>query len=265
MTVQNFEAMQFLSVASIFRNEASVLDEWIRHYMSRGVDHIHLIDDRSSDDFHTVLRPYLESGFVTLHECREDDSPGRQDRCYNHILAPLRREIGWLLLVDVDEFVWDCGGFSLRRFAEDLSASGESYVRIYMDDFGDAGHEAQPPSVVRGFTRRARRPSDSCAVTKFKHLVRMDVAARLGFHTTRVVGAPVMERVDLSQARLRLNHYKLQSRDRWMRIVVPRGSANGTEVYHHRHSVEFFDRRRDGMNAVEDLGLITQNDAYGIP
>lgn len=252
-----------LCVAAIFRNESLILQEWLEHYRARGVSHIYLIDDRSSDDYMTVLQPYLKSGFVSLHHCEEStDKPGRQDVCYNRVLGPMFPEINWLLLVDVDEFVWDENNLSLVPVTKEMDKINKSIYRVFMDDYGDNGHVLQPASVVSSFTRRAAR---IFTLGKFccKSLVKVSCLSKLGFITTRVRNETSERRKQTPNSVLRLNHYKLQSRERWEKIVVPRGSANATENVHHRHSKKYWDTNTKRFNKVEDLGLVTQNKKYG--
>ena len=55
-----FFKMYKLSVGALFKNEASILKEWIEHYLHHGVEHFYLINDNSTDNFLDVLQPYVE-------------------------------------------------------------------------------------------------------------------------------------------------------------------------------------------------------------
>ena len=49
------EPKYYFSIGAVFKNEAHALDEWIQHYLMRGVDHIYLINDFSTDAFKPII------------------------------------------------------------------------------------------------------------------------------------------------------------------------------------------------------------------
>jgi len=51
------EPAHFLSICTIFKNEARYLREWIEFHRLVGVDHFYLYENRSEDDFAPVLAP----------------------------------------------------------------------------------------------------------------------------------------------------------------------------------------------------------------
>src|SRR5471030_1192718 len=57
-----------LSIATIFKDEAPYLKEWIEFHKMMGVEHFRLYNNDSEDDFLTVLDPYIQSGEVSLIE-----------------------------------------------------------------------------------------------------------------------------------------------------------------------------------------------------
>src|SRR6266705_5250077 len=56
----------YLAACAIFRNEAAYLEEWLNFHLGVGVEHFYLYENRSTDDFRTVLPPFLERGVFTL-------------------------------------------------------------------------------------------------------------------------------------------------------------------------------------------------------
>jgi len=50
--------MHTFCVGAVFRNESHILDEWIRHYLDRGADHIYLVNDFSNDNFLDKILPF---------------------------------------------------------------------------------------------------------------------------------------------------------------------------------------------------------------
>lgn len=251
-----------LTIAAIFRDESMILEEWLEHYKVRGVDHIFLINDGSKDSFEKILKPYIDSGFVSMFNCQESrDLMGRQNICYNNILRPLFPSMDWLLLIDLDEFVWNTEHPSLKAYLNKAELKGVDTINIFMDDFGSSGMELQPPSVVESFTHRAKRPKKLSNLFKTKSLVRVKNIKTLGFVSTRT--GHEKRRINLEEETIRLNHYKFQSRERWEKVVLPRGSANAAEHIHRRHSDCFWRTHDARCNKVEDFGLIKQNEKYG--
>lgn len=56
----------YLSILSIFKNEAPFLKEFIEYYLLMGVDHFYLYNINSEDDYADILRPYIDKGIVTF-------------------------------------------------------------------------------------------------------------------------------------------------------------------------------------------------------
>ena len=98
--------MYSLSVGCLFRNESHSIVEWLEHYLFHGVEHFYLINDASDDGFQRLLDPYLKNGVVTLFNANWDRYVGRQRDMYNCYVLPRLSETKWLLMVDMDEYVW---------------------------------------------------------------------------------------------------------------------------------------------------------------
>ena len=56
----------FLSICTVFKDEAPYLKEWIEYHKLLGVEHFRLYNNDSIDNYQEVLRPYIEKGEVTL-------------------------------------------------------------------------------------------------------------------------------------------------------------------------------------------------------
>jgi hypothetical protein len=100
-----------LTIGCIFQNEAPYLKEWIEFHKMVGVQRFVLVDDRSTDDFQDVLRPYIDAGDVQLlrSPCPERWQ-GREWITYQCAVIrifceQLRGVSRWLALIDIDEFI----------------------------------------------------------------------------------------------------------------------------------------------------------------
>src|SRR5271165_4385432 len=55
-----------LAICAIFQNEAPYLKEWIEFHKLVGVQHFYLYNNLSTDDYITVLAPYIDTKEVDL-------------------------------------------------------------------------------------------------------------------------------------------------------------------------------------------------------
>lgn len=92
----------YFSICCIFKNEARYFKEWLEFHRIIGVDHIYAYNNDSDDNFHEVLKPYIDEGYVTLI-----DFPGQyaQFPAYAHCYNNYGQETYWLSYVDLDEFI----------------------------------------------------------------------------------------------------------------------------------------------------------------
>ena len=144
--------MYQLSVGAMFKNESHCLREWIEHYLFHGVEHFYLIDDGSTDNFLKVIEPYLSKGLITLFHAKWDRYKQRQTDMYCHYIHPHLKETKWLLMVDLDEFMWSPYNIDLRKVL--VLCEAHCQIQVEHTLFGSNGHEKQPTSLVAGFTRR---------------------------------------------------------------------------------------------------------------
>ena len=50
--------MHSISVLAMLKNESSIINDWIKHYLAEGVDHFYLIDNGTTDDTYKILSKY---------------------------------------------------------------------------------------------------------------------------------------------------------------------------------------------------------------
>ncbi len=98
-----------LGIVTLFRNEANYLREWIEYHRMLGVDHFILYNDRSDDNWRSVLKPYIDLHLVEVIEWHKDPStplfPTWQIMAYKDGLARSKGNTKWLAFIDVDEFI----------------------------------------------------------------------------------------------------------------------------------------------------------------
>ena len=58
----------YLSVLGMVKDDAGILSEWIEHHLAHGVEHIFVVDDKSTDGTIEILKPYAAKGLVTIYD-----------------------------------------------------------------------------------------------------------------------------------------------------------------------------------------------------
>ena len=250
-------------VMAIFKNEAHVMREWVQHYAAQGAKHLVLIDNDSTDGSADTISDYVQSGFVTIvHEPRRH----YQDGAYNeNLYRHVKGKAEWLVVCDLDEFVFGTRGAPLARELELVPPDvGVILMRWIM--FGSNGHIAQPPSVVKHFTRRVKYPDATPNFANNKYIVRVRSAVSLTPHEpvlaqddptvpTRALEFGTAGRTEASLKRepVRVHHYAIQSKDWFRKVKMTRGSAHNATHDSVRTNAYFalYDR-----NDVKDTSLV---------
>jgi hypothetical protein len=240
----------FLSVIAIFKNESLIIKEWIEHYLCEGVNHFYLIDNDSTDNYSEILRPYISEGLIDL---QIDKRSHMQTEHYNsHYLKKIKEQSEWIIIVDLDEFIYSRGKF--RTIVEYLKTQPDTTSQIYVPwkMFGSNGHIEQPSECARNFTMRNRyNLTKTCSMSDnerilTKTVVRTKYLLTFGIHFsflcenkgTEITSdnkplsgkepaylQPINENI-LTQSALHCNHYPIQSFNWYKLIKMTRGSAS---------------------------------------
>ena len=97
--------MNKLSLLAMFKNEASIIEEWIEHYIREGVDHFYLIDNGSYDNYESKINKYKSK--ITLVKDPTRFEKKTQKILYNqHYLEKVKKETEWLIVCDIDEYFY---------------------------------------------------------------------------------------------------------------------------------------------------------------
>jgi glycosyltransferase involved in cell wall biosynthesis len=244
--------MYYLSVGAMFKNESHSMKEWLEHYILHGVDHFYLIDDGSTDSYMDILKEYIDRGLVTLSLAQEPYYLGRQRNLYNRFILPNIKETKWLIMIDLDEYVWSPKDIRLDKVLKGF----ERYGQIQMKEalFGSNGHVTQPSSIVESFTKRCSEFRGG----KYKYIINSAFEfSSLNIHHADFSESRYMKDdsvfIIVFPEYFIFNHYNCQSREFWNQVKCSRGDSDDFIKRLPEH-FELFD-----FNEVEDTGLLDQN------
>lgn len=246
--------MYGLSVGAIFRNEENIIIEWIKHYLHHGVEHFYLINDNSDDNSIVLIQEYIDKNIITLFNADWSRYLGRQKDMYNEYILPHIKETEWLLMVDLDEFVWSLVNLNLYKLLNE-KCSHLAQIQIEQTLFGSNGHITQPNGIVKNFTKRSKnRPT--------KGLLKYIVNTKYEFRSLTIHHAHFINQADdtnheifiqLHPPYFIMNHYNCQSRYFWNNVKCKRGDSDNYRI---RKEEDF---KLYDINEVDDYDLLQQN------
>lgn len=181
-----------LSIVSIFKNEVQILQEWLEHYLSEGVEHFYLIDNGSTDQYQKILEPYQREKLIDI---QLDQQPHMQELHYNnYYLNRVKNESEWVMVVDMDEFIYSREPY--RTITDYLRTLQPTISQVYVPWklFGSSGHLQPPTRCAENFTMRTQYQrnktngmidADRILV---KTLIRTFYLTRMGIHSGIVNG-----------------------------------------------------------------------------
>jgi hypothetical protein len=131
----------YLSICGIFKDEAHIMREWIEYHKVLGVEHFYLYNNFSTDNYNEVLKPYVETGIVTLIDW---PIPLGQMKAYKNCFDTFGKDSQWLAYIDFDEFI--CPYKELT--VSDWLRKYENYpaIAIYWKMFGTSGQIKHDPA-----------------------------------------------------------------------------------------------------------------------
>ena len=236
------------------KNEAMGLREWLAHHFWQGADAIVLLDNGSTDDFHSIVADFPRAVVLSAPERYA------QPLNFAEIGRPWLEEHGFefLLVTDLDNFFWsEVSGRTMKDLVvETLHADRRaSQFTCPFHHFGSSGFDRQPKSVRECLTLRSAWPSP---VYFGSSVVRLQSLLRLNNEAHHVQGETVPCPTGL------LNfHYKAQSREYWEKVKLPRGDAVNEKDNGYRSWQQFDIEDRTG-NTTLDVRLRDALQAAGL-
>ena len=245
-----------IGIMAIFKNESMILKEWIDHYKWQGADVIIMLNNDSTDDWQSIVKPY--GGFVTVK-----DVPGKhvQLQAYNNTGIPFLKEQGVdvMVVTDLDEYYFGKDKRLLKDYINDVFTKPDrpSGFTCGWSMFGSNGHVKQPASVREGFTKRWHEHAEpENGISGKTTMMLSDLKDnRLSCqHIPDLTG----QRISCPEG-LQINHYPIMSREYYNNVKKTRGDVY-TKNHNSARDDAYFDRYDN--NKVEDKNLADQIVAY---
>ena len=256
--------MYYFTVGAIFKNESHILKEWLEHYFYHGVDHIYLINDNSTDNFLSILQPYIDKQVVTLYNCNNQQKwVGMQDAKYNHFFHDIIKNSFWFGILDLDEFLYSPLDINIKNILKKYE--NENQLHINWVHFGSSGFEKQPSNVVSNFVKRGEfnsiKNGPGGRYNSYKSIIRTNGNIKLGIHSHFYNNTNKGKNIsfDLEDTPLLINHYAIQSKEFWINIKMTRGDVNyWYDKQGWERNIKLFDEM--DVNDIEDNRLKIQNE-----
>jgi hypothetical protein len=225
------------------------MKEWIDHYIMRGVDHIYMIDDGSTDSYMTIIEPYISKNIVTLFKVDivNEDRGMRQCAIYHKFFRPILQSSTWFSILDLDEFMYCPESI---RIDEVLKTRREDQLITDWVCFGSSGLIDHPSSIVDNFTKRyTRETAEALDAASHKSTFRTNKFLNFGVHKQVMTQDAITENAGTT---LLVNHYLVQSLNFWRDVKMTRGDCNRWHSTSTRN-MEYF--RKYDVNEEDDFRL----------
>jgi hypothetical protein len=157
----------------------------------------------------------------------------------------------WLLMVDIDEYVWSKRDVHIPNILQSCSGLGQIQIREAL--FGSNCHISHPATIVPHFTKRKGEYQNG-----YKYFVNSEYDfSSLNVHHANFTKEEQMKDesifIRILPEWFLLNHYKCQSVEFWNTVKCTRGDSDN---YMTRTPDMFYEF---DINEVEDTELLEQN------
>jgi hypothetical protein len=245
-------------VCGVFKDESHILNEWINHYLNRGVSHIYLVNDNSNDNYMEIIDKF--STKVTLfHNDIYTQNVGRQTLIYDKYFKPIIQKSKWVAILDLDEFLYSPNEMELIKIINKY----DNYSQIKVDwlHFGSNEHLFQPQSVIEGFTKRSLIDTTK-PYYSYKCIFKSQFLIKFEVHQNNVIGDTIhLKYLEENPSELIINHYTIQSLDFFMKLKHTRGDINNWfQSQGLERNYSYF--KNYDINDVEDYRLYEQSKHY---
>ncbi len=230
----NFHKNPSLGFVALFKNEEDIIEEWIMHHKREGVTEFILIDNDSTDNSPTLARKYPEVTIIKDSRCPFNCTDNISHQTQMVTDACKKAKSDWLIVGDLDEF-WYIPKGKITDYLKTVPKKINQITTEWLL-FGSNGYINQPPSVVKYFTKRQKKPSKASkwkghekSIIRRKAIGSQKIHHHYGITRKNVIYFKAMDNNPLI-----LNHYRAQSKKKWYsrrngRVGSPGGGSNDNE------------------------------------
>ncbi len=235
------------AVLAIMKNEAMNIDEWLSHYISQGADQIYLIDNGSTDETLEKVKKWTAKGKVDIIVLNER---GKQKKHYWTAFNrfKIRQNCEWLLIADLDEFLFSKDGVILSDALGDYRDYDVIYVNWSI--FGSSGFKQHPDSLRLNLCLRQPELGPHSCRKWIARTSALEIKEQLKIHH---ISGVCSSRTISENARFQMNHYVTQSMEFFAKVKMARGDVFSPQNDAVRDMAYF--HRYDDPCTVEDRQL----------
>jgi hypothetical protein len=151
-----------VAILAVFKNEQSFLPEWLDHYFNRNIDHIYLLNDKSSDLSVDIILDHPNKANISLLHTSDEDQIKLQDRqkyLYNKYYNYIIDQTKWIGILDLDEFCYSPSETDFKKIIN--LYDHQKYQELIIDWywFGSNNFLEQPKNIIESFTKRSKNLS----------------------------------------------------------------------------------------------------------
>jgi hypothetical protein len=204
-----------ISIATMLRDEAPYLKEWIEYHKLIGVEKFYIFDNYSTDNIKEIVQPYIEAREVeyTLFPDIEIHSLQTQVEALNEAIEKTRGKTEWLCIIDVDEYIVPVKYDSISDMLDNLGKRIAAVELVWVM-YGYNSHYKKPSGLVLENYRKSwdKKPIDSLPHLKeeyVKSIVKPHFVKTYSVHSGWYVlfSKRIRKRTD----EIRINHYWTKS------------------------------------------------------
>ena len=274
----NMEYKYKISVISMFKNEHMIMDEWIQHNISEGIQHFYLIDNGSTDNYLDILNKYIGKITLVVDSYRHPETT--QNVLFNkHFLDLVKNESEWIIICDMDEYIYSRNEYkTIFDYVNNIPNNIEKII-LPWKNFGNNNIVKQPPSIVSSFTlyeeanAYKERVHENNWRGHCKSLIKTQNLKVLEIHCSELnindnlhfsdfLQAPNIKSYNITTQNLHINHYQHMSIEYYRNVKMIRGDGQGQINNYNLNRFKFENRY---FNAVRDYELHNKKIISNIP
>ena len=226
--MNNFDYKYKLSIISVFKNEATILESWLQHYIDEGVEHFYLIDNGSTDNFKSRINRFMHKITLVSDSTRFPavNNIGPQQYLQNkYFLDKVKKESEWVFICDIDEYLYNKNS---KYISDYLNKTTYNYIKIYYVYYGSTLENTPsclPTSLIKC---QHSNPSNTNYINindyGWKTILKTNILTNIDCHNHIVNNNA--KKTDLNYCDdLILNHYQNISKDYYFNVRCKRGGG----------------------------------------